>query len=107
MMKDIKTTPVKSAWLHKKNSSTAKNEDDSKLTDEYSEIMDILSLIPPEILNKTGNTEDSDNSLEEIEEDILNELQNIQETDQASRSEDQNHEEMEVDGTPEIDTAEN
>ena len=107
MMKEIKTTPVKAAWLCKKNSSTTKNVDDTKFSDECSDVMHILSLIPPEILNKRGNTDDSDNSLEEIEEDILNELQNIESKDQARTAQDDNHEEMEIDGTPEIDTAEN
>ena len=37
----------------------------------------------------------------------MNELQNIESTDQAKTPQDHNHEEMEIDGTPEIDTAEN
>ena len=50
LMKEIKTTDVKSAWIHKKNQSKDDSED-KKVSHECSEIMDILSLISPEILN--------------------------------------------------------
>ena len=61
----IKTTEVKSAWIHKKNRSKDYSED-KNISGECSEIMDILLLIPPEILNKRGNGDDTDTSIEEM-----------------------------------------
>ena len=52
MMMEIKTTNVKSAWVRKRNASRKDESEDNKVPEECSEIMDILSLIPPKILNK-------------------------------------------------------
>ena len=39
--------------------------------------MDILSLIRPEILNKRGNADQSDTSIEETEAELLTDIQNM------------------------------
>ena len=76
LMKEIKTTQVKSAWNQKKKRSKG-DSDDNNGSGECSEIIDILSLIPPQILKKRANGYDSDTSLEEIEAEFVNDIQNI------------------------------
>ena len=67
--------------------------------------MDILSLIPPEILNKRGNADDTDTSIEQIEEDLLNDIQNLHKAD-CEEGVQEVDEGMDADITPEISSAE-
>ena len=101
LMKENKTTEVKSTWIHKKNQSKDDFKD-KKVSHECSEIMDILSLIPPEMLNKRGN---GDDMIEEIEEELLNEIQTLNKADSEEGIEEVD-EGMDADITPEMNTAE-
>ena len=69
--------------------------------------MDILSLIPPEIHNKRGNGDDIDTSIEEIEEDLLNDIQDLNKTNSEEGIQEEVDEGMNADITPEIHTAQN
>ena len=68
--------------------------------------MDILSLIPPKILNKRGNADDTDTSIEQIEEELLNDIQNLHKADCEEGVQEEIDEDMDADIMPEITTAE-
>ena len=64
-----------------RNKKRNKEDSNDNFSGECSEVMDILSLIPPEILNKRGNGDDSDTSIEEIEAELPNDIQNFNKED--------------------------
>ena len=106
LMKEIKTTDVKSAWNQKKKRSK-EDSDDNNRSGECSVIIDLLSLIPPQILNKRANGDDSDTSIEEIEAEVVNDIQNINIEDDGVNVQEDMDEGVDDDSTPENDTAEN
>ena len=63
MMKHITTTHVKSAWLPKGTKKKEENNDSNH--NENGNIIDVLSLIPAEILNSRNRNEDLDASFDE------------------------------------------
>ena len=64
-------------------------------------------MIPPEILNKRANGDDSDTSIEEIEAEVVNDTQNINIEDDGVNVQEVMDEGVDDDSTPEDDMAEN
>ena len=71
MMKNIKTTELKSAWMSKSQTKKYEGKKKDDIPSDCEDIIDVLSLIPPEILNSRNV---SDVLQDSFDEDTKNEI---------------------------------
>ena len=71
MMKNIKTAEVKSAWMSKSQKTKFEGKKKDDIPSDCADIIDVLSLIPPEILNSRNV---GDVLQDSFDEDTINEI---------------------------------